>query len=302
MAEIWTAERIVAPDLARELVAEAAPELKDAPLAPLGSGWDNTAYLVGGRWVFRFPRREVAAGLMDTEIRVLPRIAPRLPFPMPCPVYVGRGDERFPWPFAGYALIEGEAVAERSPDRAASGRLAPALGELLAALHSCPAEELLAAGAPHDDWRRLDLPYRLEQLRELAPSAPPDAAALVELAERCAVPGWKPRSDTPVHGDLDARHLLLDGGGALSGTIDWGDVHVGDPAIDLAAAHMVLPPEAHDAFRAAYGPVSDETWSIARFRAADHTLSVMHWSVAVGEHEVLRSMRASAEYLLEASG
>lgn len=61
--------------------------------------------------------------------------------------------------------------------------------------------------------------------------------------------------------------LLLDYPLHLTGIIDWGDVHLGDPALDLSLACSFLPPEAHAAFRAAYGPIDDATWRRARFRA-----------------------------------
>ena len=53
----------------------------------------------------------------------------------------------------------------------------------------------------------------------------------------------------------------------LVGIIDWGDLHVGDRAIDLAVAHSFLPASAHKIFREAYGGVSEETWELAKVRA-----------------------------------
>ncbi|MFC6847283.1 phosphotransferase [Streptomyces caelestis] len=38
-----------------------------------------------------------------------------------------------------------------------------------------------------------------------------------------------------VHGDLGPGHLLAQDG-ALTGVIDFGDAHIGDPAVDLAWA------------------------------------------------------------------
>ena len=52
--------------------------------------------------------------------------------------------------------------------------------------------------------------------------------------------------------------------------VDRGDVHSGDPAMDLIAARLVLPPEAHGPFREEYGRIDEETWILARFRALAH--------------------------------
>src|SRR5213078_2237000 len=103
----WAAERVVIPDLARRLVDAQFPDLRPVQLELLGEGWDNTAYLVNNLIVFRFPRREVAAPLLEVEARVLPRIAPRLPVPVPRPRWVGRATSEYPWPFLGYPLLSG---------------------------------------------------------------------------------------------------------------------------------------------------------------------------------------------------
>ena len=80
----------------------------------LGSGWDNVAYLVGGRWVFRFPKREMGALCMRNEIASLPRIADALPLKVPRITHVGSperarsvgsADAAYPYPFAGYELM-----------------------------------------------------------------------------------------------------------------------------------------------------------------------------------------------------
>ena len=90
MSQPWEAERIVSPELAMALVREQFPELAPRRIEPFGSGWDNTAYLIDGALVFRFPRREVAVELLETEARVLPGIAPHLPLAIPVPEWADR--------------------------------------------------------------------------------------------------------------------------------------------------------------------------------------------------------------------
>ena len=120
----WVPERVVGPELARCLIEEQFSDLRPAHVELLGQGFDNTAYRVNGAWVFRFPRRQVAVPLMEREARLLPAIAPRVPLPIPVPDRVGRGNEAFPWPFAGYREIAGQTACradltgeERAADR-----------------------------------------------------------------------------------------------------------------------------------------------------------------------------------------
>ena len=75
-----------------------------------------------------------------------------------------------------------------------------------------------------------------------------DTALVLRIAEELA---QTPSSDAPlcwVHGDLYARHLLLDDHKKLCGVIDWGDVHLGDRALDLSIAYSFLPAEARLCF------------------------------------------------------
>ena len=82
---LWDPEIAVDSVLASRLLAEQFPELAPLPIRLLGSGWDNTVYAVGEEWVFRFPRKEVIVPFLETEIDVLPDLAPLLPVPIPVP-------------------------------------------------------------------------------------------------------------------------------------------------------------------------------------------------------------------------
>src|ERR1700722_5557282 len=95
----WAAKVEVSPELAAELIMEQFPALGAGPVTPLATGWDNTVFLAGGEWLFRFPRREIALPGLRREIALLPRLAPLLPLPVPDPQYIGRPSPRYPWPF-----------------------------------------------------------------------------------------------------------------------------------------------------------------------------------------------------------
>ncbi len=258
----WTAEVVVDAALARALLEEQFPRLAPAQVERLGEGWDNHVFAVGGEWVFRFPRRKIAVPLLEAELRILPRIASLLPLAIPFPELRGAPSRRFPWPFAGYRKLPGQ-TADRAglTDDQRAAAAAP-LGRFLRALHA-----LSPSGAPHDTLGRLDAARLRGELRR-------------RLGD--AVPAWiddpirPPGSAVLVHGDLHARQLLFEDG-VLRGVLDWGDVHAGDPACDLAVAHAFLPPAARPTFVAAYGHVDEATWRLARLRA-------LHISAALAEY------------------
>lgn len=252
----WDPELTVDLPLARRLVAAQAPELATAPIELVGVGWDNTVYAVDGRWAFRFPRRAVAVAGIEREIAVLPRLASRVPAPIPRPRWIGRPTRDFPWPFFGAALIDG-SEATVAFDDAARERLAPRLGAFLRTLHGLR----LPVELPYDPTARADtarrVPMAERRLAELAASgidAP--LGALREVVDEAR--GLPPtRRRALLHGDLHVRHVLVGPEPArpLAGVIDWGDVCVGDPAIDLGIAWSLLPPPARRAFFDAYGPI-----------------------------------------------
>lgn len=294
---VWTPERTLDEAGAARLISEAFPELSPVKAALMGAGWDNTAFLVDDALVFRFPRRAVAVPLLEIENAVLPQIAPRLPLAIPAPIFYANQGEGFPWPFAGYPLVPGRTLETFALSKTKRCKLAAPLGAFLKALHAIPTDDL---PLPGDAIGRLELTRRLPGCRERLIQASalgliPDLAPLAALLD--ASPPDSHREDTLVHGDLYARHLVLDSGGALTGAIDWGDVHRGDPACDLMAAHLLLPPAAHPEFLRAYGPVSGETWHAARVRAAGHSLAVILYAAEIHDAPLLAETQVALDFL-----
>jgi aminoglycoside phosphotransferase (APT) family kinase protein len=300
MEPLWTAEREVTPELASALIREQFPPLASggAPsIERLGVGWDNVAYLVGGTHVFRFPQRALAVPLVETEARLLPVIAPRLPLPVPVPLFFGRPSAAYPWPFQGYARLSGRSACGAGLDETARERLAVPLARFLRALHAFPADEAARLGAPGDTIGRADLPKRARETRERLADA--RARRLFDggdaLDAICAE-AEAARSSTPppalVHGDLYARHLLVDGAAALSGVIDWGDVHVGHPALDLSIAFGFLPPRAREAFFSAYGGAPDEgVLRHARLHALFYGVTLLLYGTDAADADLVREGR-----------
>jgi aminoglycoside phosphotransferase (APT) family kinase protein len=277
----WTAERTVDAALARALIRGQFPALEGEP-TPLGQGWDNSAFLVGDV-VFRFPRRQLAVTLLERESRHLPALQ-ELPLRVPNPIYLGRPSEPYPWPFSGYHRLPGRSAC--SLDDAQRRAVAAPLGAFLRALHARPAGD-----AAPDELGRLDIAKKAGQARAELPDLDPILAGHLEVP-----PPSPGRPQVLVHGDLYARHLLVDGD-RLSAVIDWGDVHRNDPAIDLSVAWSFLPPEARADFRAAYGDIDDETWRLARFRATTHSILTATYAAAIGDAELAAEGARALDHL-----
>jgi aminoglycoside phosphotransferase (APT) family kinase protein len=288
--EPWEAEVVVTPELASSLIVSQFPQFAGAPVEPIGEGWDNAAFLAGDRFVFRFPRRAIAAPLLENEIRTLPAIAGNLSLPIPSPVHVGAPQGGYPWRFAGYERLRGGTLCSADPSAVDLAKVAAQLGAFLRALHAIDPVPLVALGLPPDTIGRLDhadrMPKVAGRIAELVDAGLlRDEGPLLKYLEAIAPAGS--RAMAVVHGDLYARHVLVDGRGA-SGIIDWGDLHCGDPAVDVSVMFEVLPANVRDNFLDAYGPIDAETMALARYRAIYHAALVAHYGYRIGDAALVR--------------
>jgi len=283
MERIWAAEILVDIPLATALVGEQFPNFAPVHVEPLGSGWDNTAYRVNHQFVFRFPRREVAVPLIETELACLPILGPRLPVPIPIPIYAGRRSASYPWPFAGYAYLSGQHAPNGELDPTWRRNLAKAMGEFLRALHAVPADALPSDSIPFDTLARLDAAQRRQSTEERLASLRTsgivvESEAILAILDSAPEPpeGFHP---VVVHGDLHAGQLLVTEQGHLAGVIDWGDLHLGHREVDLAAVHQLIPSAFHDAFLSSYGGVDETAWQLAKARATWHAVALLAYAV-----------------------
>ncbi len=288
----WTAQVEIDESLVRGLLGAQFPQLAVETVRPLGEGWDNAAFAIDDAYVFRFPRRAIAASLIATECRMLPLLAPALPLAIPVPAFAGKPSPEYPWAFAGYPILPGRSLSALRPSAEALEPLASTLGAFLRALHAFDARAALAAGLPSDELGRLDrartLPKLRARLEDLhAAGFLPETRVAGAYLERVGSRDPASVARCVVHGDLYARHVLVDDRLRPNAVIDWGDVHFGDPAVDLSIAFSVIPPRLQAAFFDAYGGADDRTIELARYRAVYHSALVAHYGNRIGDADLL---------------
>ena len=298
----WAPEIEVEEALVRGLLRSQFPALAEAPVVPFAVGWDNVLWRVGEGIAFRFPRRAIAVPGVEREIAVLPAIAASLPLPIPVPLFVGRPGPAYPWPFFGSRLIPGVEPGEAQLDgrRAAVGE---SLGRFLRALHAPELAEMHGAGLPVDPMGRVDMANRVPRTRArlaaLDEAGLWHAPAVVDslFADALALPPADGRA--LVHGDLHVRHVLVDPAtGAPTGVIDWGDVCIADPSVDLSLAWSLLDREGRAAFWAAYGPVSESQRIRARVLALFLNAALAQYAHDMGNAPLLAETLAGLDRTL----
>ncbi len=292
MDHLWEPQQTVDAPLALELIQEQFPELEPINIRILGVGWDNSAFVINDKWIFRFPRREIALPLLEAEWCALPKLAPHLPLPIPLPKWRGAPTSRFTWPFIGYERLPGFTACYVNLTEEERGALAEPIARFLSHLHTAPHAVLSECQIPGDNLSRIDwkcmIPKILKNIEELS------LLNLLENRKRLesVIDGLRdlraPVQSAIVHGDFYVRHLLVDKSHKLVGIIDWGDIHIGDPAIDLAIAHSFLPVQAQAKFREAYGEISSATWSLALLRALYSSSFLVLYGYHSKEPDLLR--------------
>jgi len=245
-------------DLVRRLLAGQFPQWADLPIVRVASaGTDNALYRIGDDLVARLPRIHWAVEKVEYEQRWLPWLAPQLPFPIPAPLALGEPAEGYPHRWSVYRWLEGENATD---DHIGDPRqFALDLARFIHAI-----QRIDAAGGPPAPYGR-GVPLETKTVRERIPELEPhgfDVAALRRAWDAAlAAPAWD-RKPVWMHGDLQSGNVLVVDG-RLSSVIDFGCTGVGDPAVDVAAAWMLLTNQSRDDFRTALD-VDDATWARSR--------------------------------------
>lgn len=254
----WTSEFEVNPDLAAHLIQTQFPELKPVRLQRCGSGWDNVVYAVNDRWYFRFPQRQMAAEGVRCETAALPILAEFLS-EIPRIAFAGTGAQGYPWNFFGYAPLQGQEPAHlRLQNRV---ELAARVAKFLKKLHSPEVFLRLSETLSADPLGRLNfykrVPMTEERLRNLQKLGMRLPQKDLQKILRASLGTSPLPCRAVVHGDLHFRHIITNPKGELKGVIDWGDLHLNDPAVDLQLYWSFFVGSERDIFLQNYGPVTD---------------------------------------------
>jgi aminoglycoside phosphotransferase (APT) family kinase protein len=259
--------------LIRDLLRDQHPDLAELPLREVEGGWGNQMWRLGDELAVRIQRMDTDPDHQLKERRWLPLLAPRLPLPIPVPVRSGAPSESFPKIWTVMTWVPGLPLDHGSITR--GEHAADILAEFLRALHVAAPADAPAAR----DGRGAHPKDSLNGFNHFFGSVDVDAigcdAADVRAVwdDAVAAPAWE-GPPVWVHGDLHPANVV-GADGTLTGVVDFGDLFAGDPALDLAAAWVLLPAGAGARFFAAYAEADEATVRRARGLAALKSLFLM---------------------------
>jgi aminoglycoside phosphotransferase (APT) family kinase protein len=280
-------------ELIRRLLASQVPELAGLPLNEVPStGTVNAIYRLGEALYVRMPRVARWAPDLEKELRWLPRLARQLPLPVPEPVHRGQPQCGYPFRWAVYRWLPGETFGDDRVEDA--GEAANELAKFIIALRGVDRRD-----APRSRRGR-PLAVRDHEARAAIASSRHliDADAVTAAWDASLrAPEWE---GDPVwtHGDLLRPNLLVRNG-RLSAILDFGNIGIGDPAIDVIAAWTIFDDVGRRSFRAAL-EVDDTTWSRARGLALHQALMIIPYYFETNPGFVASAQRTVEQVIAEA--
>ena len=253
-------------------------------LTLLGKGWDNDVYLINDVWVFRCPRRRVAATLIKRENDALTFLKGKFDIEIPLPTYQYLGPSHYPYPFHGYRLVEGDSVELLELSKSVRIENIEPFALFLKQLHSVSEKEALTVNVGFQVFDRTNAQNISQQLlarvtafqKKKRVSLNTDAIHV--LCEQALTIVLDKTQRCLVHGDLYCKHILFKDN-KLSAIIDWGDVGINHPVIDLAALYSIFPASCHETFYLIYGAVDESVKCYAKFLALHSVLACLDYAI-----------------------
>jgi aminoglycoside phosphotransferase (APT) family kinase protein len=207
----------------------------------LHPGHDYDVVLVGTRAAFRFPRHQAALDALPREVAALAGLGatPGTDLADVLPdVFLDRSGDSLGRAFLGQRVLPGEPLPRASVDAVGpmAYRFAAELARVL--------DALAAVTVTADLMKTLTQAPMRTSFPELAETVRADLYPTMTSAERHATDAAldavldiaPPATPSLVHGDFVGRNLRWDADETrLTGVLDWGQVHLGDPAYDIAS-------------------------------------------------------------------
>lgn len=277
--EQWHSDINITKDFAKTIIEQQFPELSPIIIKNIGQGWDNKVFLVNEQLIFRLPHREIAATLIERENAVLRYLQNRVKLKIPNPSYLGQPSENYPYHFHGYPIIPGISGCHANLSDSIRKKSVVKLAEFLNKLHSITESEARAIGAKQQVHDRTDAAQAIIALTERVEKINARNITSINLnifneEMKIASAVHLSKTNALIHGDLYSRHLIFDKEEFI-GIIDWGDVGINHPAVDLGVVFSFFPTECHPAFFEIYGTIDHQTHAYARFLGLYSALTVM---------------------------
>ncbi len=233
------------PSRVGEIINSVFPGIRATNCKQLDGGWDSYVFDVDGSYIFKFPRNDSVEKSLKKEISLLSELKKFLSVSLPSHEYVHNGQNSPP--FVGYRKLAGTTIEEYKLDENSEIVLSKMMSRFYSEMSVFPLEIAAERGVPLLDGKKWKARYEdiFDRFRLLTfPVLGKNELKVVQnkFNEYFRDPMNFEFEPKLVHGDLCVEHVLFNFGvSEILGIIDWGDAMIGDPAVDFAWLHGVLP-------------------------------------------------------------
>jgi aminoglycoside phosphotransferase (APT) family kinase protein len=292
-----------------DIVRAQFPDLASKSVTYLGEGYDSWAFDVNAAWVFRFPKRADVEQQLLVEMSVLPALARLSPIPIPAFRFHGQPSNEFPRHFGGYAKLPGVPAIMLDRATVRSRDLAPMLGRFLSWLHGYPTRDAERLGVNVAAVESIIEEVRTEALDDFELVGTVATRAPLERWHAYLKAGPEPASRTSsaavlLHNDFSAEHVLCDPERqTITGIIDWSDMAVGDPSLDLAGIFHWGGDALIEAVLSYYDrPIDADSLTRARYLAACRGVGDVRFGLDLGRDDYVAAGIRALELSVSAAG
>ena len=295
------------PLILAALAKAAVPSLTFTSVKKLsagGTGLFDSALLTsttGEHYLARTPQSRAGALELDVETQVLRTLGSAVRSTLPFKITSQLGETR---DARGARVVLFEFLYGNTIDPArvaASSPLAGSIGAAIAAIHSLDAENIRSAGLP--EYSAAELVKKLvNELDEVAATGEIPSALLSRWESALEDVSLFRYQPTVVHGELSGDTVLeLDS--EVSAVLNWGALHVGDPAQDLTWLASSVYGDLFDSVMLSYTKSSGSRDSGLKQRAALYSeLAHARWLLIClrgSDEQAITEARAEINYLAQ---
>ncbi len=264
----------------RPLIAAALPQLSPGRPKLLLAGEEFDTWALGDA-VVKFPKDAEHAAKLETERAIYPLLTERLGGIVPAIRASSGPTGDFPFPLMAFERAAGRQGQTSDgpilqPKPWGRTALARELAAALSALHATPLTKAKAAGARP---RPLTIDAGVEAGDGAIQWASRVAGEAVDTFLVDPIPAEARSLGKAVlcHGDLKGEHLFVsEDGTRVTAMIDWADVAIADPAVDLAGLGIWLGPGfVREVLTSYTGPADEGTYHRAIFLAREGLLACL---------------------------
>lgn len=230
---------MISKETCREAINKRIPDLVIQQCAFVDHGQNSLVAIVNGELIFKFPRYRHVMEELRKESEMLPIISKQVTLEVPVPLYSSFESDEPGDVFVGYRMIVGIPLERELYWQLENKQaLAAQIGGFLHELHGLPADCLADIGIEKRDgfayWSRMLM--QIEQ--SVFPHIRPESREQIAESFRRFLDNDEHFQYEPVltHGDLGTSNIIYDPKvGKISGVIDFGQLALDDPAIDIAS-------------------------------------------------------------------